>query len=188
VGSNSYDDVPFIKNAFQYYATARFAAHAGFLPVSGNLFHHAIEMSLKAGLVQKRPLSELKDMGHKLKTLWRAFKMDYPATALDRHDATIAGLDKFERIRYPGTSGDSMTIQLAWSQQPPSNKTYGGMKTPEPYVVVVNHVDDVIVDVLKACSWNPAALIGMIGANPATLEAINRRNPHSQFLTDTPPV
>src|SRR5262249_38170155 len=85
----------FIGNACQYYATARFAMHAQCIPVCGNLFHHAVEMLVKGGLARTRKLSDLKNMGHKLKLLWRAFKADFPDTSLKRHDRTISLLDKF---------------------------------------------------------------------------------------------
>src|SRR5215467_9950881 len=44
----------FVKNACEYYATARFAMHAQCMPVCRNLFHHAVEMLLKRGLARKR--------------------------------------------------------------------------------------------------------------------------------------
>jgi hypothetical protein len=93
--------IRFMQNACQYYATARFAMHAQCMPVCGTLFHHTVEMILKAGLVRKRKLSDLKDMKHRLKVLWRAFKADFPDPTLKRHDKTISSLDKFEAIRYP---------------------------------------------------------------------------------------
>src|SRR5262249_40104873 len=82
---------------------ARFSVHAGCIPVCGNLFHHAVEMLLKGGLAKKRKLSlsELKKRGHKLKVLWREYKLDFPDPALKRHDKAISLLDKFEAIRYP---------------------------------------------------------------------------------------
>ena len=68
------DDL-FMQNACQYYATARFAMHAGCAPVCGNLFHHAVEMFLNVGLAQRRELSDLERMRHKLKEkLWPAFE------------------------------------------------------------------------------------------------------------------
>ena len=68
------DDL-FMQNACQYYATARFAMHARCAPVCGNLFHHAVEMFLKVGLAQRRELSDLERMRHKLKEkLWPAFQ------------------------------------------------------------------------------------------------------------------
>src|SRR5262249_13702975 len=93
----------FVGNPCQYYGAARFAVHAGCIPVCGNLFHHAVEMLLKGGLAKKRKLSlsELKKRGHKLKVLWREYKLDFPDPALKRHDKAISLLDKFEAIRYP---------------------------------------------------------------------------------------
>jgi hypothetical protein len=91
----------FMQTGSQYYTMARFAMHAQSMPVCGNLFHHAVEMLLKGGLARKRSLSDLRDMGHKLKKLWSAFKTDFPDTSLKRHDKTISSLDKFEDIRYP---------------------------------------------------------------------------------------
>src|SRR5262245_52180009 len=41
----------FYDCGMQYYVAARFAARAGLVPTHGNLFHHAIEMCLKAALV-----------------------------------------------------------------------------------------------------------------------------------------
>jgi hypothetical protein len=62
--------VRFVQNACQYYVTARFAMHAQCMPVCGNLFHHAVEMMLKAGLARKqRKLAELECMRHSLKKL-----------------------------------------------------------------------------------------------------------------------
>jgi hypothetical protein len=177
----------FMGNACQYYATARFAMYAQLMPACGNLFHHAIEMSLKAGLAQKRKLSDLKVMGHKLKKLWRAFKEEFPDPALNRHDKTIKRVDKFEEIRYPGAP-HSMGLAAEWSVPTVpvtlrGKAPHGKLKTPKQYAFVVNNIDDLIVDVFKAYSLNPDVLIG---TNPATLEAINRRNAHSEYLTKTP--
>jgi hypothetical protein len=56
----------------------------------------------------------------------------------------------------------------------------------EQYVIVVSHIDDLIVDVLKVCSRSPVAFIG--SSNPAAREAITRHNEHAlQFLTTWPP-
>ena len=64
--------------------------HAQLMPVCGNLFHHAVEMSLKSGLTKKRKLSELKDMLHNLKVIWRAFKEEFPDATLKKHNQTIS--------------------------------------------------------------------------------------------------
>jgi hypothetical protein len=44
----------FCDLATQYYVAGRLAARGGLVPVHGNLFHHAIEMYLKATLVGTR--------------------------------------------------------------------------------------------------------------------------------------
>jgi hypothetical protein len=38
--------------AAHYYVSGRFAAQAGFVPLCGNLMHHAIELQLKCGLIK----------------------------------------------------------------------------------------------------------------------------------------
>lgn len=167
----------FVRVACQYYVTARFAMQAQCFPVCGNLFHHAVEMLLKGGLARKRKVSDLKDMGHDLKKLWKAFKTDFPDDVLKRHDETISTLDKFEAIRYPDIS-HSIGMSGQWCG-PAAKVTGHSFKTPEQYAVVVSDIDDLIADVFKASSWDPAKFAG---TNPAALEAITRHNKHFEFL------
>jgi len=177
----------FVGNACQYYAAARFAVHAGCIPVCGNLFHHAVEMLLKGGLAKKRKLSlsELKKRAHKLKVLWREYKLDFPDPALKRHDKAISLLDKFEAIRYPDRIlASGMGVGAQWSGPPPSVTVRGpGLKTPRQYTIVVSDIDDLVVDVFRASSWNPGAFIG---TNRAAKQAIKRRNNHAKYLTKFP--
>jgi hypothetical protein len=188
-GPDNGESMLFVKSASQYYATARFAMHAHCMPVTGILFHHTVEMllkgglaqNLKGGLAQKRTLGELKDMEHRLKRLWRAFKEDFPDPNLSRHDRTISCLDKFDAIRYPDEIlkyGMGMSAQ--WHDPAHEVITYGGIKTPRQYIIVVSAVDDLVADVFKICGWNPGSFMG---TNPAALEAIKRENDHSEFLT-----
>jgi hypothetical protein len=91
----------FMKLGVQYYVAARQSAWSG-LWVCGNLYHHALEMFLKAGLSRKYSLRELrKQFGHELIAIWNAFKDDFPSPALLEFDATIADIAGFEDIRYP---------------------------------------------------------------------------------------
>ena len=171
----------FMQHAFQYYATARFAMHGQLMPICGILFHHTVEMLLKGGLARKRSLAELKDVGHTLKELWRDFKVDFPDQNLERHDKTISRLDEFDAIRYPDAIlKHGMGTSAQW--QPPAAEviTYGGMKTPKQYVMVVSDIDELVADVLKASSWNPGTFMR---TNPFALEAITRYNDHAEFLT-----
>jgi hypothetical protein len=56
-------------------------------------------MFLKAGLSRKYSLEQLKyEFGHKL---WKAFKAEFPSTALLQFETTIADIAEFEEIRYP---------------------------------------------------------------------------------------
>lgn len=178
-----YSSDEFMQIACQYYVAARFAMHAQVMPVTGNLFQLAVEMSLKGGLARKRSLSDLKSMGHDLKKLWRAFKNEFPNPALRAHDKTISRVHRFEEVRYP--SKHSLALAGEWCDQPVPVVATAGMKTPKQYPLVVSDVDDLIVDVFKVCSLNPALLIGR---NGAALKAITRRNRHSEFLTGSPPA
>jgi hypothetical protein len=170
--------VRFVQNACQYYATARFAMHAQCFPVCGNLFHHAVEMILKAALARRgRKLAELQDMRHSLKKLWRAFKEDYDDPDLKRHDKTVSSLDKFEAIRYPDLKH---TIGMTGDWYGPALKiTTRAFRTPRQYAIVVSDIDDLFVHVFKMTSWNPIVLT----TNAAAPEAITRYGlPHSPEL------
>jgi hypothetical protein len=176
------EDMLFMQSACDYYMAARFVMHAQSVPLVGILFHHAVERFLKAGLVRKRQLSELKDIGHDLKKLWRAFKGDFPSADLTGHDKTISFIHKFETIRYvDGIAKYGMGVTAAWSGPAGEVKTYGGLNTPKQYTLVVSDVDDLVADVFKVCNRNPAFFTTRM--NPHALEALTRNNAHSEFLT-----
>jgi hypothetical protein len=176
----------FAENACQYYTAARFAMYAQRFPVCGNLFHHAVEMALKGGLARKRELAEVEDMGHRLRIIWRAFKNDFPDPSLNltRHDKTVSRLNKFEDLRYPGTKG-SIGINASWSGDPGTVTTFGGLRTPKKYPLVVSDIDGLFADIFRAASWNPA-VASFMGTNAAALEAVRLLNDQSVFLTGKP--
>jgi hypothetical protein len=179
--NNSLNAEIFAKSGCEYYAVARFAMYAQGSYVCGNLFHHAVEMLLKAGLAKHgMTLSELKDMGHDLKELWRAYKEDHSEADLERHNKTIKRLDKHEDIRYPNPGLHSIGVSLEWSGEPGKVTTFGGLRTPKQYAVVVSDIDDLVADVLTTSSWNPGVFMG---TNEAALEAVKRHNKHAIFLT-----
>jgi hypothetical protein len=180
-GGDRDETMHFVRHACQYYAAARFAMHAQCMPICGILFHHSVEMLLKAGLSRQRELSELEKIKHKLKVLWRHFKSDFHDPNLKQHDKTISGLDKFDAIRYPDDIlryGMGTTAQ--WRRPAAEVITYGGIKTPRKYVIVVSEIDNLTADLFKTCSWNPGTFME---TNPAALEAVSRYNDHSEFLT-----
>src|SRR6266700_7552145 len=92
----------FMKLGVQYYAVARQSAWSG-LWVCGTLYHHAIEMFLKAGLSRQHSLQELGSykFRHKLIVIWNAFKAEFPPVTLLEFDQTISDIAEFEDIRYP---------------------------------------------------------------------------------------
>jgi hypothetical protein len=171
----------FVRSGYEYYANAKFAMRAQSSYVCGNLFHHAVEMFLKADLAKNgKSLEELERMRHNLKRLWRAYKRDHPNAALSRHDTTINRLDKHEDIRYPNPALGSTGVSMKWSGEPGGVKAYGGMKSPKQYAVVVSDIDDLVADIVRTSSWNPGAIVKN---NDAALEAIRRNNRHAGFLT-----
>jgi len=113
----------FFDIGLQYYASARFAAFGHFAPISGNLFHHSVEMLLKGGLVSTVSVNDLKKLGHALPKLWKRFKGQFPDPDLATHNQLIARLDCFESIRYPDaivSGGAVCAIHLKRSHVPAS--------------------------------------------------------------------
>jgi hypothetical protein len=81
-------------------------------------------------------------MRHNLKELWEAYKADFPDDpTLKRHDKTISGLDKFEDIRYPDANQHAMGVTLGWCGPAGEVTTYGRMKTPKRYTLLVRLTD-----------------------------------------------
>ena len=155
--------------------------HAQSSYVCGNLFHHAVEMLLKAGLAKNgKSLEELECMRHSLRRLWRAYKRNHPNAPLSRHDSTINRLDKHEDIRYPNPALGSTGVSMEWSGKAGSVKSYGRMKSPRQYAVIVSDIDDLVADIVRASLWVPGRIVG---TNEAALEAIRRYNKHAEFLT-----
>ena len=56
--------------ATQYYASGRFAALSGILPVSANLLHHAVEIYLKGALAPVLDLKAMRKLSHDLRQIW----------------------------------------------------------------------------------------------------------------------
>ena len=150
----------FFKTGSQYYIAGRFAAFAWFHPVAGNLFHHAIEMYLKGALSKTKSLSDLRKLSHDLLSGWAAFKVHANDRALDRFDATIAGLHDYEELRYPDSviaKGMESTIEIVRSSIPNGAAT-GGTSVP-PYRVCVQDIDELVSVIFAAASRNPQAYL-----------------------------
>jgi hypothetical protein len=161
-----------------YYVLARSAVLAQQRsPVCGNIFHHAIEMFLKAGLSRRLSLEELTRFKHDLRRLWRAFKAEFPGTGLDRHDEIVGRLDRFERLRYPdAVLREGMWMSVEWE---PEAWASTGASVPH-YHLVVNDVDRLVAKIFEVGDLDPAFFTR--GMNDYARDALTRRNPVAGFL------
>ncbi len=106
--------------AVQYYTAGRWAAINQFMPVSGTLLHHAVEMALKAALITSQTMPELKGLGHDLSRSWAEFKRLFADPALSEFDSAVGELDKFEEVRYPDSViARGAMMELALFRDPP---------------------------------------------------------------------
>ena len=169
----------FLEGAVQYYVAARSAALARLIPVTGNLYHHSLEMSFKARLSQTHSLKTLsrRPFGHDLGELWKAFKADFPATDFSRYDATVSALDQFERIRFPDNIiNEGAEMLIAWDTRFKMGSSLNSPPTRR-YELDILGIDRLVDDIFTACSRNPAFF--MAGMSEYAREAITRQNPVS---------
>jgi hypothetical protein len=149
----------------KYYIAARGAALAGLMPVSGNLFHHAIEMLAKAGIIKHNATGsfgqtqeKLFSLGHKLKAVWTEFKLCHPKASLSVFDALVAYLDRWEEIRYPdpdrlsGKSGMAMSIGRRKGQQPSAQMPTGQVAE---YFLNLEECDELVKAMWLALGFPP---------------------------------
>ncbi len=169
-----------IELAMQYYASGRFAAINGMLPVCGNLLHHAVEMFLKGALARRLDRAALYGLKHDLKKIWKRTKLEFPGTELSSFDASIFRLDLFERIRYPDNLVDEGgTIQIdihrnAWVPSHEDKKT-----TPRMYNFVLEDIDELVKVIFGFASLNPLFFSG--GMKRQAFAMINDSNRHPIF-------
>jgi hypothetical protein len=179
-------DEHFLSLGVQYYAAARSAVLAGLLPVCGNLYHHAIELFLKARLSQNFPLEQLRKQGgragHELPLLWNAFKTEFPGAGLEQFDDTIASIERFEGLRYPDAIiAEGAQMILLWDPSPfPTGQISGTTPPPLRYEIVVTDIDRLIVKIFEVCSRNPMFFTN--GMRACARDAITRDNPVAEQL------
>lgn len=166
--------------ATQYYASGRYAALSGILPVCGNLLHHAIEMYLKGALARSLDLTAMRKLGHDLTQIWERAKQSYPALDVASFDVTINRLSPFERIRYPdavlreGAHMRLTRLRDEWLPMP-DNPT-----RPAPhYDLVLEDVDELVKAIFDAARFNPAFFASSL--NPRVLSILSEQNLHAIF-------
>lgn len=173
----------FFSNGTQYYIAGRYAAFAGLNPVTGNLFHHSIEMLLKGGLSKEQGLPELKKLGHDLLKVWDAFKCQFGGSALDEFDNVISTLNAFEELRYPDTvvnTGMACSISI---KSPSSTASPIGVAAQVPqYNICLEDIDRLTATIFRVASMNPKYFIGY--ANDATKQWLDEENKERTLTTN----
>jgi hypothetical protein len=170
----------FCNLATQYYVAAWLAARAGLIPVHGNLFHHAVEMYLKAALVGTLPIEQMKHKpySHDLTALWNQFKTKAADPALARFDQTIKALHAFESIRYPEEIVvKGMLATVVWQAHHVTTAS-GSAKMPPKYEFIIEDIDNLVITVLERIQYNPKALIMRVH-DAAAREALAYQNPQA---------
>jgi hypothetical protein len=170
-------DYNFFNLGIQYYVVARFSAIAGLIPVSGNQYHHAVEMLLKGQLAKTESLEIIKrKYSHGLKRTWKDFKKLFPAEDMSPFDDLIRELARFERIRYPdNVLKEGMSATLAWHAPKTPTKVAGSAKKVPHYEFAVTDLDQLIGTLFRLCSMNPVAYLGRL--NEHGFKVLERDNP-----------
>ena len=152
----SSDKIAFFELGMQYYIAGRASYLSFLMPVSGNLFHRAIEMMLKAGLIGKYPPKDLwKVYGHKLPIMWQDFKELFPQEKLARFDSFVNKLNGWEDLRYPRKTGSDVAILFALEKgkQPKIQKVVG--RESKDYMLILEESDEFFKCVMKPLDVNP---------------------------------
>ena len=164
----------FFRTGAQYYVVGRFSAFASFLPITGNLFHHAVELFIKGYFAPTTTPNERKAWGHNLKSIWSRFKGQVADPTLARFDATIAELHKFEDIRYPERLVKQGMIAGISYVKPTGPITVPG-RTEPTYEIVLEEVDELVRVMFEKSSRSPIAFMGDLGTDASTyLERQNK--------------
>jgi hypothetical protein len=118
-------------------------------------------------------LERLRKHLHDLPTLWDAFNTKENDPTLDRFGAAIQALHTFESIRYPDEiARHGMATGVSWA---PGDISFEGgtMPLPPKYIVHMNEIDELVVEILKRAA-NPKAIRA---GNSLAREALQFQNP-----------
>ena len=127
------------------------------MPVTGNLYHHAIEFFLKGHLCRVVSDKDLKSKyGHKLVDIWNRFKSEVNDPTFDQFDQCIAELDKFDIIRYPDeVLRHGMQGGIRFEKYNPNASRTSPWPQLPTYELSVDELDELVLAVYAATSVNP---------------------------------
>lgn len=169
----------YIKTGLQYYIAARHAALCYSMPVSGNLFHHAIEMFLLAGLLNKYSESDLKKkfIKHNLSNMWVEFKLLLQDRAFNKFNPLITTIQRWEEIRYPRfPRGKSLNMFVDMRKGNKSDLIEPRVNEEDKYRINLEELDEFLKELILALSINPDYIKGLLfhGDSKATYERENQ--------------
>lgn len=169
----------FLHLALQYLVSARFMALQLQVPVAGNLFHHAVELFLKAALAHRVPVCQLasRKLGHDLQALWREFKVEHPK-ADESLFPIVETLSRFEDIRYP-VAGEVQGPQLHLAVfRHPEGKSMGA---PGAYAMVLEDLDHVLQHIASQARFDGVLKMAIEQLPAVSRQALTEHNRYQLF-------
>ena len=122
--------------------------------------HHAVEMFLKGYLSDYIDDKALRKLDHNLPKIWKQYKQRIGDASLDRFDAVVDELHKFDAIRYP--DGTSQELSIGWGKVD-LNAGKGPIFPEHPmrrYHLSVGAIDE-LVQVIFTSSGVPPTMLDM---------------------------
>jgi HEPN domain-containing protein len=162
----------YFRTALEYYIAARFSALSFFMPMSGVIFHHAIELYLKGLLCPLLDEKKRTKLGHNLRRAWKKYKSLSKDSSLSRFDDRIAGLDRHWGVRYPDEIlRHGIQVDIGFEKSPAA-AVIGG-RNQSRYVLVIEELDE-----LMAVLWNKSGLNieAFMSSSDAAREYLGRWN------------
>ena len=146
----------YCRIALQYYVAGRFAFLAQYFPVSGNLFHHALEMLLKGDLAsQGLTDSDLRKRSHCLPDLWRDFLTHHPSLDVEKYNKTVEQLHGWDDIRYPGRVDNPVMLFDRQMTETKLDILGPDLSEENKYRINLEEMDLLIHEILRWTSVNP---------------------------------
>jgi hypothetical protein len=174
-------EMQFWRLGTDYYIAGRSALFLKLVRIYGNIYHHAIETLLKAGLSREISLHDLrnpKKFGHDLDKLWPAFKAQFNWDELNSFDQIIKALHHFEDIRYP----DKILQHGATIQGSQPASTEDTKTSAARYGVNKHDLDRLVAKIFFVCGITPDVYFSRAASFPYTREMIVNDNPIAEQL------